>query len=138
MLLRAARSPCWRAPGRFLPPAYTVPRSTPWTTAYHGTQLRVFTSHRAWRKQETGNTPLEQKQANLKPAPAARLANDAAQKQKDSKNATTTKKNDLLSEATVGSKEQRKADWAIMREMAKYLWPKVCIREASGLIPLAN
>lgn len=34
------------------------------------------------------------------------------------------KKDDLLAEATVSSKEQRKADWAIMKEMAKYLWPK--------------
>lgn len=25
----------------------------------------------------------------------------------------------------VGKQEQRKADWAIMKEMAKYLWPKV-------------
>lgn len=31
----------------------------------------------------------------------------------------------LLSETTVTSKEQRKVDWAIMKEMAKYLWPKV-------------
>ncbi|KAH0566383.1 Iron-sulfur clusters transporter atm1, mitochondrial [Trichoglossum hirsutum] len=31
----------------------------------------------------------------------------------------------LLSEEKLTSKEQRKADWAIMKEMAKYLWPKV-------------
>ena len=31
----------------------------------------------------------------------------------------------LLSEQTVSNKEQRKADWAIMKEMARYLWPKV-------------
>jgi ABC transporter ATM len=35
------------------------------------------------------------------------------------------KKGGFLSEATVTNKEQRKADWAIMKEMAKYLWPKV-------------
>lgn len=35
------------------------------------------------------------------------------------------KKPDLLAEATVTRKEQRKADWAIMKEMTKYLWPKV-------------
>jgi ABC transporter ATM len=35
----------------------------------------------------------------------------------------------LLSESTVANKEQRKADWAIMREMAKYLWPKVKLWE---------
>lgn len=31
----------------------------------------------------------------------------------------------LLSEQTLSNKEQRKADWAIMKEMARYLWPKV-------------
>lgn len=31
----------------------------------------------------------------------------------------------LLSEQTVSNKEQRKADWAIIKEMAQYLWPKV-------------
>ncbi len=31
----------------------------------------------------------------------------------------------LLSEQTVSNKEQRRADWAIMKEMVQYLWPKV-------------
>jgi hypothetical protein len=33
----------------------------------------------------------------------------------------------LLSEEKLTTKEQRKADWAIMKEMARYLWPKVSI-----------
>lgn len=139
MLLRAARSPCWRTPGRFPLTTNTVPRSTPWATAYHGAQLRVFTSNRVWRKQESGDTSPDRKSASLNSAPAARLANvEVIQKQNDTKNATSMKKNDLLSEATVGRKEQRKADWAIMREMAKYLWPKVSFCEAERLFPLVN
>lgn len=35
------------------------------------------------------------------------------------------KTDSLLSEQTVSNKEQRKADWAIIREMSTYLWPKV-------------
>lgn len=35
-----------------------------------------------------------------------------------------TKNDPLLAEATVSDKEQRKADWAIIRDMAHYLWPK--------------
>jgi ABC transporter ATM len=31
----------------------------------------------------------------------------------------------LLAEKTMSNKEQRKADWAIMKEMSRYLWPKV-------------
>lgn len=35
------------------------------------------------------------------------------------------RKNSLLAEHNVSNKEQRKADWAIMKEMSRYLWPKV-------------
>lgn len=35
------------------------------------------------------------------------------------------KTDSLLAEQTVSNKEQRKADWAIMKEMSRYLWPKV-------------
>lgn len=31
----------------------------------------------------------------------------------------------LLAEQTVSNREQRKADWAIMKEMSRYLWPQV-------------
>lgn len=31
----------------------------------------------------------------------------------------------LLSEQITSNQEQRKADWAIIKEMAQYLWPKV-------------
>lgn len=31
----------------------------------------------------------------------------------------------LLAEQTLSNREQRKADWAIMKEMSRYLWPKV-------------
>ena len=31
----------------------------------------------------------------------------------------------LLNEERLSNKEQRKADWGIMKEMARYLWPKV-------------
>lgn len=30
----------------------------------------------------------------------------------------------LLAEQTVSNKEQRKMDWAIMKDMVQYLWPK--------------
>jgi ABC transporter ATM len=49
---------------------------------------------------------------------------NATQPPKEAAGAKAAKK-DLLSESTQANKEQRKADWAIMREMAKYLWPKV-------------
>ena len=43
---------------------------------------------------------------------------------KKDKPAETTKNDPLLAEQTVSNKEQRKADWAIIKDMAHYLWPK--------------
>lgn len=40
----------------------------------------------------------------------------------------TPNTDNLLSEQTVSNKEQRKADWAIIKEMVQYLWPKVRYR----------
>jgi ATP-binding cassette, subfamily B (MDR/TAP), member 7 len=37
---------------------------------------------------------------------------------------TSTRPDPLLAEQTVSNKEQRKADWAIIKNMAHYLWPK--------------
>jgi hypothetical protein len=37
----------------------------------------------------------------------------------------TNKQSELLQEKIVSTAEQRKADWAIMKEMTRYLWPKV-------------
>lgn len=43
--------------------------------------------------------------------------------------ASSQKQASLLSEKTVSNKEQRKADWAIIKEMSRYLWPKVIFHE---------
>lgn len=48
-----------------------------------------------------------------KKAAAKMLAGDAS------------KKTSLLAEVELTTKEQRKADWGIIKEMSKYLWPKV-------------
>lgn len=126
MLPRAVRSPCWRTTKPFIRPACVAPRATPtpapWRPASYRLQSRVFTSQQGpLRAQVSGDKTAEKKTT------AAGIP--ATPESKDNKNATTTttttKKNDLLSEATVGAREQRKADWAIMKEMAKYLWPKV-------------
>jgi hypothetical protein len=39
--------------------------------------------------------------------------------------ASKPKADALLAEETVSNAQQRKADWAILREMTAYLWPKV-------------
>ena len=63
-------------------------------------------------------------------ADAANLTPEAIEKLGSSKITRSAPVDPLLSEHIVSNKEQRKADWAIMKEMTRYLWPKV--RLASG------
>lgn len=122
MLPWAARSPCWRI-SRLRHHRPAVPRSTAWMTPSRTTQLRVFSVHNSsLRKQDSKGLPSEQKTS---PSAAGLDSKPTDPKTNDPKNATAVPKKDLLSEAVVGKQEQRKADWAIMKEMAKYLWPKV-------------
>ncbi|OQD82394.1 hypothetical protein PENANT_c021G06214 [Penicillium antarcticum] len=120
MLLRAARSPCWRTAQLAYPSFAGRSRCT----RLIGTQLRVFTSGgKPLRNKTTENkdkTPT--KDGTSTPAPSQLASVNIVQTPKDG-DAKTPKK-DLLSEPMAATKDQRKADWAIMREMAKYLWPK--------------
>ncbi|XRM40752.1 Iron-sulfur clusters transporter atm1, mitochondrial [Aspergillus tubingensis] len=126
MLPRAGRTPCWRASGRFLHHTSAVPRPTSWASASYGFKLRSFSTTRgSLRSQTSQNSPTKSQTPDPKdPSTTRPSAANIAQSPPGTQNATATPKKDLLSEATVGRKEQRKADWAIMKEMAKYLWPK--------------
>ncbi|KAL4867768.1 hypothetical protein BDV12DRAFT_112319 [Aspergillus spectabilis] len=117
MLPQAARSPCWRIPTRYIAHHPAFPRPRPLTATFRKIQLRTSSS----KKQTDEISPSETKSPI--PSPSLTPANQAAPSAQKTQNAAATKK-DLLSETTVGRKEQRKADWAIMREMSKYLWPK--------------
>lgn len=39
----------------------------------------------------------------------------------------------FLAGRTISNKEQRKADWTIMKEMSRYLWPKVTLKHRDSL-----
>lgn len=119
MLHRAAArsSSCWRRPGRFVHPGLAGPRSIPPpkpTILHHGSQLRIFTTKgNLLNKQVSRDTPEQQ-------SPATAATPTSARKPEDVDKGKTAK-----NEAISGRKEQRKADWAIMKEMSRYLWPKV-------------
>ena len=124
MLLGAARSSGWHMPmpGRLVQHPYltlTVPRSTPATkpTIYYSSQLRIFATQGALRKPAT---PDQQKPGS--PASSQQLKDGAKETPSPPKKAGPAT---LLGEKETGNKAQRKADWAIMKEMSKYLWPKV-------------
>jgi ATP-binding cassette, subfamily B (MDR/TAP), member 7 len=69
-------------------------------------------------KDKTPAGPKPIKAEQLHPAIDAKAQKTAASN-KPAKNEA------LLSEGVVSNVEQRKADWAIMKEMTQYLWPKV-------------
>ncbi|KAJ5374592.1 ABC transporter integral membrane type 1 [Penicillium concentricum] len=123
MLLRAARSPCWRT-AQFAYPSFAGQLRR---TRLNGTHLRAFTSNNnsLW-SQSTDNKDHASVKANptSTSAPSQLAHANIVQKPEDSPNVKTPPKKDMLSEPMAGKKEQRKADWAIMKEMAKYLWPK--------------
>ncbi|KAH7080788.1 P-loop containing nucleoside triphosphate hydrolase protein [Paraphoma chrysanthemicola] len=78
---------------------------------------RVFTSSPLHRKDVHGQRPLPGSKVALEETKAAKPSLDPA-------TAKVAKGDPLLQEQMLSTKEQRKADWAIMKEMSKYLWPK--------------
>ena len=88
-------------------------------------RTRYFKSTaRIWQK----TLPPDQKAEAPNPSRADTLENvkpETVEKASNAKPRTEPKTDTLLSEQTVSNKEQRKADWAIMKEMSRYLWPKV-------------
>ncbi|KAF2152591.1 iron-sulfur clusters transporter-like protein atm1 [Myriangium duriaei CBS 260.36] len=81
---------------------------------------RVFTTSPIWRKDESRARTIELASVQ-KAEPQESVKPETVQKEKPP---APAKQNALLSEKTVSNTEQRKADWAIIKDMAKYLWPK--------------
>jgi ATP-binding cassette subfamily B (MDR/TAP) protein 7 len=91
-----------------------------------GYATRVFTSSPLHRKDVHGQRPpLPASHAavhhNTKAVHPARPPNASASVPAT---ASAAKTDPLLQEQTLTTKQQRKADWAIMKEMSQYLWPK--------------
>lgn len=86
----------------------------------HG--VRVFTSSPLHRKDahsqrpQPGSQPAVEATKPVDHAAAAATATAAKPK--------VAKTDPLLQEQVLSNKEQRKADWAIIKEMSQYLWPK--------------
>ncbi|KAL1303950.1 hypothetical protein AAFC00_000400 [Neodothiora populina] len=75
------------------------------------------TSPIAWNKNNTQRVDGSEVKTDAVQPPKP----DAVKQEKAS---TPAKPPSLLAEQTVSNKEQRKADWAIVKDMARYLWPK--------------
>jgi ATP-binding cassette subfamily B (MDR/TAP) protein 7 len=113
LLLRPGLVPCSRHT------AQTVrARPSPSSLLLHSSR-RVFASTPRHRKDEasarTVQSELEKRKAEGASNDPVKAVNPAT---------PTAKGGPLLAEQTVSNKEQRKADWAIIKDMAHYLWPK--------------
>lgn len=137
--LRAAPRPCTGAPSAHRP-TFPLPLliQTPWHAK------RVFAHTPRHRKDHaTARTAHKEAQSQSEPTedrvgpPEAVIKQEAKREEEEGggagaggtpkvqKSAQPAAKNDpLLAEQTLSNKEQRKADWAIIKDMSKYLWPK--------------
>ena len=61
----------------------------------------------------------------LRPEQSESIKPESYQEPSKAKPVEAPKTDALLAEQTVSNKEQRRADWIIIKEMAKYIWPKV-------------
>ena len=75
------------------------------------------------KQSQTYSRRSAQPQSSSKADTLENVKPEAVQRPEDAKS-IGPKTDALLTEQTVSNKEQRKADWAIMKEMALYLWPK--------------
>ncbi|PGG95388.1 iron-sulfur clusters transporter atm1, mitochondrial [Helicocarpus griseus UAMH5409] len=131
MLLRAVPVRRGAAPARCYHTLLSLSQPAHFVSAKYGGQMRVFTSRgNALRRENTQNSPPHAKSRATSESPTAQASKAGGQttpqtNPKDGREAKAAKKPaSLTDDTTVNTKEQRKADWAIMKEMAKYLWPK--------------
>lgn len=123
-----------------LPRAYRLRRQALALVPSAPSLLRQVRSRRQQSQWLTSISSLQQKQSQYDPrAPAQNTQNtqntqnpetlesikpETLQKIDTARSSGGQKKDSLLAEQNVSNKEQRKADWAIMKEMSRYLWPK--------------
>ena len=118
LCLRAFARPCSQSRLRV---PFAIGRPPVGAVLWHA--KRVFATTPRHRKDTTTRIQTVQQETVQQKQPA-----DESVKPEDvqpGKAAEPATKNDpLLAEQTVSNKEQRKADWAIIKNMAQYLWPK--------------
>jgi hypothetical protein len=86
--------------------------------------VRIFATTPRHRKDAT-RIPQPQSTTGPKPEEPESVKPESLQTPKQATPAVGNKQDVLLAEKTVSNAEQRKADWAILKEMTQYLWPKV-------------
>ncbi|KAK5169049.1 Iron-sulfur clusters transporter atm1, mitochondrial [Saxophila tyrrhenica] len=84
---------------------------------------RVFATTPQHRKEDVARVQTIQKESHAR-QPAEESVKPETVKKEQNAEPAPAKTDPLLAEQTVSNKEQRKADWAIIKDMSQYLWPK--------------
>lgn len=84
---------------------------------------RVFATTPQHRKEDVARIQTLEKEKQAR-QPAEESVKPETVKKEPSAQPAVVNTDPLLAEQTVSNKQQRKADWAIIRDMAHYLWPK--------------
>ncbi|KAF2173519.1 hypothetical protein M409DRAFT_61892 [Zasmidium cellare ATCC 36951] len=116
--LRAAVRPCLlqhRAPTSR--PGLAIQIQSSWHTS------RIFATTPRHRKDDARARTVQKQEEETKQPAEEKVGPETVVKNKDAAK-PQTKNDPLLAEQTVSNKEQRKADWAIIKDMSHYLWPK--------------
>ncbi|KAI9840707.1 MAG: Iron-sulfur clusters transporter atm1, mitochondrial [Thelocarpon superellum] len=78
----------------------------------------------AWQRQASTPPRRDEPGKGGLPSPVGILEPESVQKAGEPRPEPAAPQDPLLGDQLVSNKEQRKADWAIIKEMTQYLWPK--------------
>ena len=110
--------------GTYLRPQLSVSRFSPIPRRSKLLPFRQFTYTNHLRQNDKSTAPQAQSHVQLRPDESESFKPESYQKRNKAKPDAPPRTDALLAEQIVSNKEQRKADWVIMKEMARYLWPK--------------
>lgn len=85
--------------------------------------VRIYTGSTTLWQRQPSKDGIKVPKASATEAPEG-IKPESMQKNGFTKIGGPPKADAFLAEQTVSNKEQRKADWAILKEMSRYLWPK--------------
>lgn len=86
--------------------------------------LRHLTYTNHLRQKDSSRQQKAQGKVHPRPEQSQSIKPESYQEPSKAKPAEAPKTDALLAEQTVSNKEQRRADWIIIKEMVQYIWPK--------------
>ena len=119
----------YRIPSR---PSYATPTHLPEQKPLF-LPLRFLAYTNYLQQSKSARRQRAQGEVQIRPERSESIKPESYREPDKAKHAEVPKTDALLAEQNVSNKEQRRADWIIIKEMAKYIWPKVWLVFKHGL-----